>query len=208
MSERCDRRGQVLLLRLGLVSSKSLLTEDHVVQRVEATRCLLVTHYIMSTPSREGEGLIHSSAQRQNVVSLKVALVPLDVVTETWYVIPDFIWLVAHATSDVAVLLLPPSNDPVYEKTTLLEPGGMKFTEVASVNWAPVISISLDDVHNEVVDAVAVTLVTDGTGGSNAQLTTENVVPHVELPSGEQLDAAIVLGKSLKSTTAWRMGFA
>src|SRR5579863_6174662 len=67
-------------------------------------------------------------------------------------------------------------------------------------------SISLDDVHNAVVDAVAVTVVIVGTGGEKAQLTTVNVVPHVELPCGEQFDAAIVLGKSSKSTTAWRKG--
>jgi hypothetical protein len=65
-------------------------------------------------------------------------------------------------------------------------------------------SISLADGHE--LDGVATDAI-DGTAAPNAQLNTVNVVPHVELPSGEQLDAEIVLGKSSNWTTAWRKGF-
>jgi hypothetical protein len=131
-----------------------------------------------------------------------VALVPLGVVTETWYVVPDFIWLGAHADRFPSVP--PDSTDAV--KITLFALDRTTLTNVAPVNWTPVTSISLVDAHDELADSP--TVATDGTGAPNAQLTTENVVPHVELPCGEQLDAAIVLGKSSKSTTTWRNGFA
>jgi len=117
-----------------------------------------------------------------------VALVPLGVVTETWYVVPDFIWLGAHADKDPSAP--PDSTDAV--KTTLFALDWTTLTDVAPVNWAPWMSISLVDAHDELADSRAVA--TDGTGGLNAQLSTVNVVPHVELPCGEQLDAAIVLG--------------
>jgi hypothetical protein len=120
---------------------------------------------------------------------------------------PDCIWLGAHAVNDEAVL--PESIAPLEVNTTLFElVERTKFTEVAPVNWAPVMSISLVDGHAIVVDVDAFSEMIDGTGGSNAQLSTVNVVPHDELPSGEQLDAEIVLGKSSKSTTAWRKGSA
>ena len=68
-------------------------------------------------------------------------------------------------------------------------------------------SISLDGVHVEVGNGVAPTVVTVGTTASNAQLRIVNLVPHVVLASGEQLDCEMVLGKSSNCTIACRKGF-
>jgi hypothetical protein len=67
----------------------------------------------------------------------------------------------------------------------------MMFTEVAPVKLTPLMSISLDVAQEE--DGT-LTAVIDGTDTPNAQLKTVNVVPHVALLSGEQLDAEILLG--------------
>ena len=84
----------------------------------------------------------------------------------------------------------------------------MTFTEEAPVKLVPVMSISLDEVHCAVVDGDTVMVATDGTNGSNAQLKTVKVVPHVVLLSGKQLSTEILVGKSSNSTTASRNGFA
>ncbi len=134
----------------------------------------------------------------QNAIG-NVALVPPGVVNETSYVVPVFIWLGAHTATAPGVA----TRMSVPVKTTLLVLAFDRatFTEVAPLNWAPVIWISTFDGHDATPLSVA-SAVIDGTDAPKAQLKTVNVVPQVVLPSGEQLAAEMVLGKSSNSTTA------
>jgi len=120
-------------------------------------------------------------------------LVPLGVVTVTWYFDPVVIPLGPHTVTEVAE---PPARGLAENIALPLTWGTKKLTAVAPVSPVPVMVTSFDgEVHD--ADTASTTPETLGGEVPKVQLFTVSFVPHVDpappLPGG-QLDALIVFG--------------